>query len=104
MTSDPALLRHDARPTVPEGIPGVVDGLVTASSGPDGSVCVHVVMGNPDAGSAGGGHIELVLRPEHARLLGALLLGERQPAPLPAPHKRSWIPCWLGLRLGRRSA
>ncbi len=103
MSGDAALLRDDTRPAALKRIPGVVDGLVTTSFEPDGSVCLHVVVGAPQrGGAAAGGDIELVLRPEHAELLGAALLRERRPASPPSPRKDGWIPCWLGLRLARR--
>lgn len=85
-----------AGPTVPGLIPGVIDGLVTITSEPSGSVCLYVVADTGAAGSAGHGHIELVLRPEHGELLGAALLGGLRSEPLPP---QGWIPCCLGLRL-----
>lgn len=100
---DAAFLRDSTKPAALGRIPGVVDGVVTTSFGPDGSVCLHVVPDGPQRGGpADGEHIELVLRPEHADLLGAALLRERR-ASAPSPRKDGWIPCWLGLRLARRS-
>jgi hypothetical protein len=83
---------------VPDTIPGVLDGLVTTSSGPDGGVSLHVVAGTDDARAAGCWHIELVLHPEHAELLGAVLLRARQRSSWRARRRGGWIPCWLGLR------
>lgn len=84
-----------ARTAVPPRIPGVVDGTVTVSVDPDGSITFHVVVGAADGASPDHDHqVEVVIWEKDAGRLGRLLGGsDREPL--------ASLPCLVGVRLGR---
>ena len=80
-------------------VPGLVDGLVTTAVDQDGSISVHLVIGTSETSGEDCPHIELVLKREHAGILGELLLGVRRPRVSPADGVALPIPCCIGISL-----
>ena len=62
------------------GIPGIIDGRVSAVLGPDGAVSLYA--------RCGASQIELVVAPDHVAALVAALLGD---------GKGTQVPCCIGL-------
>jgi hypothetical protein len=75
-------------------IPGVVDGTVTASSEPDGTVSFRIAIGDR---TGRGDYVELVVSGEHAGQLGATLLTASAEAG--AGTGAATVPCSVGIRL-----
>lgn len=86
---------HDAES--PETIPGVVDGLVRTSVGPDGTVSFHVTTGT--AIGKGAYNFEFVLSREHADAIGAMLSAQGWTPATPIRYEHLQIPCRIGIRL-----
>jgi hypothetical protein len=76
-------------------VPGLVDGLVTAAFGQDGSISVHLVTGTGSYQDRRV-HVEVVLDREHAGILGETLLGVR-PRASPADREALSVPCCIGI-------
>ncbi len=81
----------------PETIPGVVDGLVRTSVGPDGSVSFHVTTGT--AIGKGAYNFEFVLSREHADAIGEMLSVRGWTPATPVRYEHLQIPCRIGIRL-----
>lgn len=76
--------------TAPAVIPGVVDGTVTASTEPDGTVSPRITLGDH---TADGDYMELLITAEHAaRIATTLLRPADTAAPPPIPTNTSAPP------------
>jgi hypothetical protein len=87
----------------PAMIPGVVDGLVTTSLAPDGSVSFHVIIGASRGQVEECDHIEFILSPEHAKMFGETLLGKRRQPASSVLYETPSVPCCIGVRLNPAS-
>lgn len=99
MTQDRVLVGEEVGSVTPALIPGIVDGFVTTSFHPDGSVSFHVVIGKYSARASRCDQIELIVRPEHAETLGETLLAERQPHSSATRYGTAAVPCRIGVHL-----
>ncbi|MGW1837893.1 hypothetical protein [Streptomyces sp. NPDC002067] len=86
--------------TAPAVIPGVVDGTVTASTEPDGTVSLRITIG-PHTDDCD--YIELIITADHAtRIATTLLSTANSAAPRPGPADTpgtTTAPCSVGVRL-----
>lgn len=76
-------------------VSGVVDGLITTSFAPDGSLLFRVGMGTDGDALGRGGHIEIILSPDQADALAEIWLARHGDM----GYDVSAVSCCIGVRL-----
>ena len=76
-------------------VPGVLDGLITASLAPDGSILFRVSIGADGDALGRGSLIEIILSPDHADTLAGIWHTRSGDT----GHRSLAVPCCIGVQL-----